>query len=89
MGDDICAMDDAIFSELESESIEIIREVAATASQAGDAVFDRQRLFGDAAPCAKGVLPRSDPVSVDAHRYRMEVPGDDCVPGPHGEANRF
>src|SRR4249919_2368535 len=33
MGDDICAMDDAICSELESESIEIIREVAATATK--------------------------------------------------------
>ena len=46
-------MGDAYLSELESESIEIIREVAATAAQAGDAVLDRQGLIGDAAPGAE------------------------------------
>jgi sulfate adenylyltransferase subunit 2 len=60
-------------SELESESIEIIREVAATAAKPvmlysiGKDSSVMLRL------AQKAFLPRSDPISAAAYRYRMEV----------------
>src|ERR671914_133428 len=47
--------------------------------QTGHAVLDWQRLISDAALSPEGFLSRPDSVPVYAYRYRMEVPGDDCV----------
>jgi hypothetical protein len=50
-------MNSITHSELEAESIEIIREVAATAVSPGYAVLDRQRFLGDVAVSAKAFYP--------------------------------
>ena len=39
----------------------------------------RQRLFGDAAARAESVLSGQDSLSAAAHRYQLQVPGDDRV----------
>src|SRR4026209_1418070 len=49
-------------------------------SQAGHALLYRQRFIGDVTTGAKGLLPRSHPVSAHAYRHRLEVSRDDRVP---------
>jgi 3'-phosphoadenosine 5'-phosphosulfate sulfotransferase (PAPS reductase)/FAD synthetase len=63
-------VDNAIFLELESESIEIIREVAATAARP-------VMLYSIGKDSS--VMLRLAQKAFYAYRYRMEVPRDDRV----------
>src|SRR5260370_36354599 len=47
--------------------------------EAGDVVFDRQGLVGDAAAGAEGVLSGEDSVSATACGYELQVSRDDPV----------
>jgi 3'-phosphoadenosine 5'-phosphosulfate sulfotransferase (PAPS reductase)/FAD synthetase len=48
--------------------------------EAGDALFDREGLFGDASSRDKGVPSREAALPGAACGYDLEVPGDDRVP---------
>src|SRR6202008_3153474 len=57
---------------------------------AGDALFHREGLLGDAAAGAESVLSRKDSVPAAAHRHELQVSGNDRVsrPLPKGDWGR-
>ena len=72
---------------LESESIEIFREVAAS--------FERPVMMYSIGKdssvllhlARKAFYPEPHPVPAAPHRHHVEVPGDDRLPRPHGGAS--
>jgi sulfate adenylyltransferase subunit 2 len=58
---------------LESESIEIMREVVADFKKAGDALFDRIRLKRNVASRRQGVLSGALAFSLVARGYDLEI----------------
>ena len=65
---------------LEAEALHILREVVAECERPVTLYFDRQGQLGPAAPGTQSVLPCAAALSLSAHRYDVEVPGNDRVP---------